>query len=212
MEAVQARDYQVVQAVVLFMASIFIASNLIVDILYAYLDPPHPIQLEAPENRRNGNFNYRRQNLGTLPPGWPKPCRTPEGSPLVPIFIIIFVLVLPAVFANVWSNAFNFDPEVGTLQDRLVPPAWIKAKVQSLQGGVNFDNVEVYKNGELVQGAVLSQQGMPFDANNEPIVGIIEYRSAGETIKIGRALVYPGGVETAGPEGHVQNWPAGWWW
>ena len=38
-EAVQARDYQVVQAVVLFMAGIFIASNLIVDILYAYLDP-----------------------------------------------------------------------------------------------------------------------------------------------------------------------------
>jgi peptide/nickel transport system permease protein len=38
-EAVQARDYQVVQAVVLFMASIFILSNLIVDILYAYLDP-----------------------------------------------------------------------------------------------------------------------------------------------------------------------------
>ena len=38
-EAVQARDYQVVQAVVLFMASIFIMSNLVVDILYAYLDP-----------------------------------------------------------------------------------------------------------------------------------------------------------------------------
>ena len=38
-EAVQARDYQVVQAVVLFMASIFILSNLVVDILYAYLDP-----------------------------------------------------------------------------------------------------------------------------------------------------------------------------
>lgn len=38
-EAVQARDYQVVQAVVLFMASIFIVSNLVVDILYAYLDP-----------------------------------------------------------------------------------------------------------------------------------------------------------------------------
>ncbi len=38
-EAVQARDYQVVQAVVLFMAGIFILSNLVVDILYAYLDP-----------------------------------------------------------------------------------------------------------------------------------------------------------------------------
>ncbi len=38
-EAVQARDYQVVQAVVLFMAGIFILSNLVVDVLYAYLDP-----------------------------------------------------------------------------------------------------------------------------------------------------------------------------
>jgi len=38
-EAVQARDYQVVQAVVLFMAGIFIFANLVVDVLYAYLDP-----------------------------------------------------------------------------------------------------------------------------------------------------------------------------
>ena len=38
-EAVQARDYQVVQAVVLFMAGIFILANLVVDVLYAYLDP-----------------------------------------------------------------------------------------------------------------------------------------------------------------------------
>ena len=38
-DAVKARDYQVVQAVVLFMATIFIVLNLVVDILYAYLDP-----------------------------------------------------------------------------------------------------------------------------------------------------------------------------
>ena len=38
-EAVQARDYQVIQAAVLFMAGIFIVSNLVVDILCAYLDP-----------------------------------------------------------------------------------------------------------------------------------------------------------------------------
>ena len=38
-EAVRARDYQVVQAVVLFMAGIFILCNMVVDILYAYLDP-----------------------------------------------------------------------------------------------------------------------------------------------------------------------------
>ena len=38
-DAVRARDFQVVQAVVLFFAIIFILANLIVDITYAYLDP-----------------------------------------------------------------------------------------------------------------------------------------------------------------------------
>ncbi len=37
--AIQTLDYRVVQAVVLFKASIFIVSNLVVDILYTYLDP-----------------------------------------------------------------------------------------------------------------------------------------------------------------------------
>ena len=116
--------------------------------------------------------------------------------PLVPIFIIIFVLIVPAVFANVWSNAWGYDPEVGTLQDRLVPPAWIKAKVQTLKGGVAFENIEVYKNGEIVQGAQVTRQGSPI-ANGEPVVGIIEYQSGGDVIKLGRALVYPGAVEGA---------------
>jgi peptide/nickel transport system permease protein len=38
-DAVRARDFQVVQAVVLFFAIIFILANLLVDITYAYLDP-----------------------------------------------------------------------------------------------------------------------------------------------------------------------------
>ncbi len=38
-EAVEARDYAVVQGVVIFMASLFIFANLVVDVLYAYLDP-----------------------------------------------------------------------------------------------------------------------------------------------------------------------------
>ena len=38
-EAVEARDYAVVQGVVIFMASMFIFANLVVDVLYAYLDP-----------------------------------------------------------------------------------------------------------------------------------------------------------------------------
>jgi peptide/nickel transport system permease protein len=38
-DAVRARDFQVVQSVVVLFAAIFILSNLVVDILYAYLDP-----------------------------------------------------------------------------------------------------------------------------------------------------------------------------
>jgi peptide/nickel transport system permease protein len=38
-DAVRARDFPVIQTVVIFFASVFILSNLLVDILYAYLDP-----------------------------------------------------------------------------------------------------------------------------------------------------------------------------
>ena len=38
-DAVRARDFQVVQTVVLFFATIYIMANLLVDIMYAYLDP-----------------------------------------------------------------------------------------------------------------------------------------------------------------------------
>ena len=38
-DAVRARDYQVVQAVVIVFCGVYIVSNLAVDILYAYLDP-----------------------------------------------------------------------------------------------------------------------------------------------------------------------------
>jgi peptide/nickel transport system permease protein len=38
-EAVRARDFQVVQAIVIIFAAVFIMTNLVVDILYAYIDP-----------------------------------------------------------------------------------------------------------------------------------------------------------------------------
>ena len=109
-----------------------------------------------------------------------------------------------AVFANVWSNAYGLDPEVGTLQDRLVPPAWINAKVLSLKGGVDFNTIEVFKYDELVEGAVLTHRGTPF-ANGEPVPGLVEYRSGGDIITIGRSLVYPGSVE----EGVTSKLPPG---
>ena len=123
---------------------------------------------------------------------------------LIPIFIVIFVLILPAVFANVWSNAYGLDPEVGTLQDRLVPPAWIKGKVQAIIGGVDLNSVEVYKNGDLVEGAAITRQGTAI-TNGEPVLGIIEYRSGGDVIKVGRSLLYPGAVE----EGVTSKLPTG---
>jgi peptide/nickel transport system permease protein len=38
-DAVRSRDFQVVQAVVILFSFIFIMANLLVDILYAFLDP-----------------------------------------------------------------------------------------------------------------------------------------------------------------------------
>ena len=38
-EAVLARDFPVMQAVVVIFAAIYISMNLVVDVLYAYLDP-----------------------------------------------------------------------------------------------------------------------------------------------------------------------------
>jgi ABC-type dipeptide/oligopeptide/nickel transport system permease component len=38
-DAVMLRDFPVLQAVVLFMATAFLVINLVVDILYAYVDP-----------------------------------------------------------------------------------------------------------------------------------------------------------------------------
>lgn len=39
LQAVNARDYQVIQAVTMFISVLFIAMNLLIDILYAYIDP-----------------------------------------------------------------------------------------------------------------------------------------------------------------------------
>ena len=39
LQAVNARDYQVIQAVTLFISVLFIGMNLLIDILYAYIDP-----------------------------------------------------------------------------------------------------------------------------------------------------------------------------
>jgi peptide/nickel transport system permease protein len=126
--------------------------------------------------------------------------RAASRLPLVPIFIIIFVLILPAIFANVWSNFRGFDPEVGILGDRLVPPAWVKAKILSLAPGVDYGNIEVYKSGEQIVGAIITNQGTPIDVvnDNKQIVGIISYKAGEErTVRLEKALIYPGGTEVS---------------
>ena len=98
-----------------------------------------------------------KRNLWYSPPRLAKTLRDARRLPLVPIFIIMFVLVLPAILANVWSNFRGFDPEVGILQDNLIPPVWIKAKVVTLKGGVDLGSVEVYKNGKLLPDAIITE-------------------------------------------------------
>ena len=128
------------------------------------------------------------------PPRLAKLYQNTRRLPLVPLFIVTFVLIVPAIFANVWGSARGFDPEVGTLADRLVPPAWIKAKILTIKSGVDVSAISVFKSDVQIPGAIITRQGTPV-ANNEPVVGISQYRSGEEVIKIGRALVYPGGVE-----------------
>lgn len=123
-----------------------------------------------------------------------KKLKAARRLPLVPITIIFFVLIVPAIFADLWSAARGFDPEVGTLQDRLVPPSWIEAKVSRVRGGVDFDSLQVFKNDTLIDGATVTQQGKPM-ANGKALVGIITYKSGENKVAVGKALIYPGGVE-----------------
>lgn len=49
--------------------------------------------------------------------------------PLIPITIMLVVLVLPAIFAN-WVAPHN--PRIGSLSNRLVPPAWVDAQGEGI--------------------------------------------------------------------------------
>ncbi len=112
--------------------------------------------------------------------------------PLLPMFLVVFILLVPAAFANLIAP---HDPEVGVLPDRLIPPAWVKAKVLKLNGGFDFGQIKVFKKGELVPGAIVTNDGVP-RVDGEQIRGIITYKSAeGDTIRLKRALLYPGGVQ-----------------
>ncbi len=65
-DAVRARDFQVVQAVVIVFAGIFILTNLLVDILYAYLDPRIRYRVGRPAH---GDGDGDERCPGTRRPG-----------------------------------------------------------------------------------------------------------------------------------------------
>ncbi|MBM3924653.1 MAG: ABC transporter permease, partial [SAR202 cluster bacterium] len=129
------------------------------------------------------------------PPRIAKGIKSARRLPLVPLSILIFILILPAVLADVWSNYKGFDPEVGILTDRLVPPAWIKAKVLALQGDIPLNEIQVYKDDQLVPNGRVTQTGS-LVADGQPVTGLTMLKHDGKEVKVERALIYPGGVES----------------
>jgi peptide/nickel transport system permease protein len=86
-----------------------------------------------------------------------------------------------------------------------MPPAWVKAKVESVQSGVDFAKLEIYVADELSEGAHI-KLGKTTDElygdvvypDEEKIYGIIDVKTPdGVEIRVHRALVYDGGVESS---------------
>ena len=78
--------------------------------------------------------------------------------PLLPLFLVVFVLIVPAAFAEVIAP---HDSEVGVLPDRLIPPSWADAQVLRLEGGFDFSELQVYQDGDAVPEAILTTAGIP---------------------------------------------------
>jgi peptide/nickel transport system permease protein len=129
------------------------------------------------------------------PPRIAKGIKSARRLPLIPLSILVFVLLLPAILADVWSNYKGFDPEVGVLTDRLVPPAWIKAKVLALRGDIPLNEIQVYKDDKLVPNGRVTQTGT-LVADGQPVTGLTKLMYNGQEVKVERALIYPGGVES----------------
>ena len=124
-DAVRSRDFQVVQAVVIVFAGIFILSNLLVDILYAYLDPRIRLSVRDMTERRpdhaatvtTTNAPLVRAALGRR-----RAMRKARRYPLVPLAI----LHVPPGDSRRASRrrsrrTIRFK---GSLSNRLTPPVW----------------------------------------------------------------------------------------
>ena len=127
--------------------------------------------------------------------------------PLIPIFIILFVLLLPAVFADAWSawRGPAFHPERPHTETRLMPPGWVKAKVESIYAGVEISNLDIYVGEELFPDVHIKlgktsdeMYGTVVYGDGEKVHGIIDVMAPeGVEIRVHRALIYEGGVESS---------------
>ena len=118
--------------------------------------------------------------------------REARRLPLLPLFLVVFVLIVPAVFAELIAP---HDPEVGILPDRLIPPSWENAEVLLLDGGFDFGELAVVLDGEVVPGAIVANGGIP-QLDGRQIRGIITYQTPdGRELTLEPALVYPGVTE-----------------
>lgn len=114
--------------------------------------------------------------------------------PLISIFLLMFVIVLPALFAN-WIAPHH--PEVGVLDDILIPPAWIDAKVEVAQGQFSFDQIQVFDNdGILAPNATVIDEGEALNEAGKKIRRVTYIVPEKGRIWIEPAFIYPGGIES----------------
>ena len=116
--------------------------------------------------------------------------------PLVSIFLVMFLLVGPAILADAWSNWRGHDAEIGILEDRLIPPVWTKAEVEALKGGVDLGSVEIVKGDVVLSDATIDNFGqVTYDGEKIPRPQIV-FRDLGEKVKLIPAAIYPDGLES----------------
>ena len=113
-EGITFRDFPVVQGVVLIGGAMIVMVNLLVDILYAVIDPR--IRLEK-LTAMTVITPVTTDTIVSATPFWRL-----KGFPLIPVSILLFIAFV-AVFADLLAP---HDPEIGSLARRFKPPFWLE--------------------------------------------------------------------------------------
>jgi len=117
--------------------------------------------------------------------------------PLVSIFLVLFLLVGPAIVADLWSSFRGLDAEIGVLEDRLIPPVWTQAEVEALKGGVDLGALEIVKGDIVLLDATVDNFAqVTYKGEKVPRPQIL-FKDEGRTIWLKPAVIYPNGLETA---------------